>query len=443
VTALTTQQHTSATGKFSLPNIILLLGLGILLCGEAWFGYHLHALSAKQEQIKEDYSMSNNITFGLFSVDEWRDRITAVVDAQVGDYTMTPEQKKALQAQVEQQLHSLINKTVAEINKPQKSIGGKLKKLAFNSMVNADDIQAQVPAFSKTIIDKVNSPASTKRLKDIATSKINQLGRQTYDSTTDANASVTKFLYHKYHVADPDAFNKKVNTDLASIRVVTYNYAYAMLGCVVIALGLWWLMRKQVNMQAALFVFSLLFAFILLAVGVTASIIEVDARIQTFNFLLLGQKVAFENQVLFFQSKSILGIVETLVRQSKPDAVLVGILILIFIIVLPVLRMIAKGIHILSPKNIAENKVVRYLAFDSAKWDMADVMVVGILMTYIGLNGILKSQLSNLNIHNSVLTTVTANNTSLQPGYFIFVGYVLFALLLSYILKRITPYDAV
>ena len=73
---------------------------------------------------------------------------------------------------------------------------------------------------------------------------------------------------------------------------------------------------------------------------------------------------------------------------------------------------------------------------------MSDVMVVGILMTYIGLNGILQSQLSNLNIKNDFLTTVTANNTSLQPGYFIFAGYVIFENILSYILKRIAPKEA-
>ena len=38
---------------------------------------------------------------------------------------------------------------------------------------------------------------------------------------------------------------------------------------------------------------------------------------------------------------------------------------------------------------------------------MADVMVIGILMTYIGLNGILESQLADLNIHNSLLTSIT------------------------------------
>lgn len=438
---MTTQQNNTTRTKFGLARIILILGLSVLLCGEAYFGYRLDLLSSEQEQIKEDYSMSNNITFGLFSLDQWRDRIAAVVDRQVTDYKMTPAQKKALQAQVEQQLNGLINKVVKEINKPQKSFGGKLKKFAFNKFVDEDQIHAQVPSFSKTIIDKVNSPASTNRLKDIATSKIDQLEKETYDSTSVAYAQVTKYLYRKYQVANPVDFDKQINSKLASIRTVTYNYAYAMVGCVLLALGLWLLMRKQVQLHKTLFAMSLLFAFILLTVGITASIIEVDARIQTLNFMLLGEKVAFENQVLFFQSKSILGIVKVLIEQPKPDAILVGALILLFIIVLPLLRMIAKGIVILGSERLAQNKVVKYLTFELGKWDMADVMVVGILMTYIGLNGILQNQLSNLNIHNSFLTTTTVNNTSLQPGYFIFVGYVAFEMILTYLLNRMKPND--
>ncbi|HEX8607311.1 MAG TPA: paraquat-inducible protein A, partial [Pedobacter sp.] len=209
------------------------------------------------------------------------------------------------------------------------------------------------------------------------------------------------------------------------------------LGCVLFALFLWLLMRKQVRLHRPLFILSLLFALVLLLVGVTSTIIEVDARIQSLNFTLLGEKLAFNNQVLFFQSKSILGIIQSLVQQPKPDAVLVGSLILLFVIILPVLRMIGKGIHIWGSESSRENKVVKYLAFELGKWDMADVMVVGIAMTYIGLNGILQSQLSNLNIKEDLLTTVTQNNTTLQPGYFIFVGYVVYAGILSLILKRI------
>ena len=439
---MTTDKPSSPAKKFGLPNIILVLGLSILLCGEAYFGYRLHTLSSEQEQIKEDYNMSNNITFGLFSVDQWRDRIATVVNGQVQDFTLTRAQKRALQSQVQAQLSGLVHKTIAEINKPQKTLMGKIKKFAVNKLVSEDEIQAQVPSFAKTIIDKVNSPASKRRLKDIATGKLTQLENQTYDSTSIAIAAVTKYLYSKYHVSDPIQFNNRINEQLAAIRTVTYDYAYAMLGCVAAAAGLWLLMRNLTHLHTTLFFMSLPFALILLLVGITTTMIEVDARIKTFNFVLMGQKVAFDNQVLFFQSKSLFKIVEVLLKQSKPDAIVVGTLIFVFVIVLPLLRMLARGIHITSPKSFAKNRVIRYLAFESGKWDMADVMVVGILMTYIGLNGILKSQLANLNIKNAFLTTITENNTSLQPGYLIFVGYVIFAFTLSYILKRISPEDA-
>ena len=438
---MTTPQQTPATRRFGLSNIFLIIGLSILLCGEAWCGYNLHALSSQRKQIKEDYSTINNITFGIFSVDQWRDKMAAVVNSQVHDFNITPQQRQQLLKQVEQQLHSLVDKTIVTINKPQTTIVGKLKKFALKKFVDSGQVQALVPSFAKTIINKVTSPASKKRLKGIVTGKITQLEKETYDSTETASIGVTSYMYHKYHVADADQFDRQISAQVASIRTLSFEYLFGMFGVILLVLAIWWLVRNQYHLKATLYVMSLLFAFILITVGVTTSIIEVDARIKTLNFMLMGQKVAFNNQVLFFQSKSISGIVEVLVQQSKPDAVLVGILILVFIIIFPVLRLVFTGVHMLARKGFAENKVVKYFTFQSGHWAMADVMVVGVLMTYIGLNGILKSQLSNLNIHNSLLTTTTENITSLQPGYIVFVIFVLFSLVLTTIVKRITPYD--
>lgn len=425
--------------KYTVFNIILLIGLSALLAGAVFSGYRLAALSAERKQVKEDYSLSNSVTFGLFSIDQWRDRVTEALSHQIQGYHITAEQKKDLQVAVEKELHSLIGKTVAEINKPQKNLLGKLKKLAFNALVDSGEVQAQVKPFAKTIVAKVSSPESEERLKGIATSKVGQLTRQIYDSTRVANYAVTKYVYKKYQVSDPVSFNNRIKERLAVIEKGKEVYIAALLGSVLAALLLWWGLRKQVHLQTALFVFALLFAFVLLAVGSLVPVIEVDARIASLDLVILGEKVQFQNQVLFYQSKSILGIVETLVSQSKPDAILVGILICLFVLVLPLLRLVAKGIHILSPEKLAQHPVIRYLTFELHKWDMADVMVVGMLMTYIGLNGILKSQLSGLNIHSGSLNVITSNGTSIQPGYFIFVAYVLFAALLSYILKRITP----
>jgi hypothetical protein len=308
-------------------------------------------------------------------------------------------------------------------------------------LVDSAEVQAQVKPFAKTIVARVSSPASEGRLKSIAGGKVEQLTKQIYDSTSVANYAVTKYVYRKYKVSDPITFNQRINERLTAVETAKNKYMGAMFGCVLAALLLWWSLRKQVHLQTALFVFALLFALVMLVVGSLLPVIELDARIKSLDLLMLGEKVQFRNQVLFYQSKSIFGIVETLIGQPKPDAVLVGVLICLFVLLLPLLRLIAKGIHILSPKKLAQHPVVRYLTFELHKWDMADVMIVGMLMTYIGLNGILKSQLSGLNIHSAALNVVTTNGTSLQPGYFIFAAYVCFALLLSYILKRITPHQ--
>lgn len=436
---MSTNQHPVPSTKSStISNILLILGLSIVLFATGYFGYRLHELSVKQEQIKQDYSTVNNITFGVFSVDIWSEKLANVVTREIKDFKITPEQKRLMQKAVTQQLHAMINDVIKEFNKPQKSIGGKLKKFAFRQFVEPKELHAQVPAFSKLIVDRITSPKATAKIKGIALSKFDELVDQTYDSTKVAINAVTGKLYAKYSVTNNASFNKKIEASLVDITKQTTNYTYAILGLAALMIVLWILLRKKINLHTSLFVMSLLIALILLAVGVSQSIIEVDARLSSLHILLMGEKISFENQVLFYQSKSILGIAEVLITQSKPDSVTVGVIILLFVVTLPALRILARGIHMLCKPVLSENAVTRYLAFDSEKWDMADVMVVGILMTYIGLNGILKSQLTDLNMKTEFMESSTVNYSSLQPGYIIFVGYVVFAIFLSHMLKKIS-----
>lgn len=69
---------------------------------------------------------------------------------------------------------------------------------------------------------------------------------------------------------------------------------------------------------------------------------------------------------------------------------------------------------------------------------MADVYVIAVFMAYIGFQGILDNQLSNLNMETESLVSISTNKTSLQPGFIIFIAFVLFSLILSTILKKIT-----
>lgn len=386
----------------------------------------------------------NNITFGLFSIDQWHDKVAGIINHQVRHFTISPKQKKELQKEVEDVILALINKAEALVTKPEKqSFRGKLVKFAVKNFVNTDDIKAQVPGFAKNIIAEIDNPTNKKQMSAMAMEKFTEMEHSGYmDSVIKANSAAIDKVYRKYNVSSSDQFSNKIISSLKKVETATYSYCFCMLGGIVIFLFLWWIYRKNTQLHATLFVLSLIFAFMLLAVGLSASMIEVDARISSLDFVLLGEHVVFKNQVLFFQSKSILDVVMVLISGSAIDSILVGVLILVFSILFPVMKLSSTGIHLLGRKKLAENKVIKYFAFQSGKWSMADVIVIAILMAYIGLNGLLESQLKALNISSESLTVITTNNTALQPGYIIFISFVLFGLALSTILKFITPHDA-
>ncbi|WP_316830487.1 paraquat-inducible protein A [Pedobacter aquatilis] len=434
---------TLAKNKGVLAKLLLIAVLAILLAAEGYSGFRLHELSNHQEQIKEDYANINNITYGLFSVQKWKDNVADIVHHQVRNLKMTKRQKKVLQGEIEQVLNALITKAEGLVNKPKKTLSGKIQKFAIRNFVNSDSIRAQVPVFARKIIAEVDNPRNKRQLSKMAMGEFNQLANEEkLDSAFVINGKAVKAMYKRYGVTSTDALNDKLVSQLSEIRKKTYAHSFAMLACVVIVLAFWWGLRKRRDLHVPLFIMSLLFAFILLAVGLTASMIEVDARIRSLDFVLLGEHVTFKDQVLFFQSKSIMDVVRVLIGQPGIDSILVGVLILVFSILFPVVKLSSTGVHLLGNKKLAENGVIKYFAFQSGKWSMADVIVIAILMAYIGLNGLLEGQLQALNIRNDSLTILTTNNTALQPGYIIFISFVLYGLILSTILKFITPHDA-
>jgi hypothetical protein len=429
--------------SFTVARLLLILGLIVLLCTEGFLGYGLRELSAQQEAIKADHARVNNISLGLLSVDNWRNQVSGIINQQVKHFKLTAKQQQQVQTEVEQVLYALIDKAEAMVDQKPKSLGGKIRKLTVKTFVKTDKIRAQVPAFAKSIIAKADNPDQKAKLSDLAMSKFNDLQHKgSMDSTLNANHALFDQMYRKYQVNSTEQLNGKLDKLLPDIRARMYRYCFEMLGCILGVLGLWWLLRKRVELHGTLFILSLLFAFILLAVGLSASMIEVDCRIKTLDFVLLGQHVVFKDQVLFYESKSILGVVKVLLKQPAVDSIAVGLLILCFSILFPVMKLSSTGIHLLSKRKIAENRVIKYFAFQSGKWSMADVIVIAILMAYIGLNGLLDSQLAMLHIRSQDLTLITTNNTALQPGYIVFISFVLYGLVLSAILKYITPYDA-
>ena len=434
------QKAQPSTSMTILYRALLIFIGGILLTIAIWSGLQVHTLSGERAEIKKDYSILNNITFGLLSVNAWRDHIVKVVTNRIDDFEFTAEQDKALKYEVSQILHAVINKADSLVDRKQKSLGGKLKKFAIKTLVNEDKIHARVPEFAETIVNELKKPKNKEKVKFIARSKLEEFGTITYDSTNDISRSET--ILAKYDVPDVPTFNNNSAILLEGLQRRAYFFTYVILGIMILFLIMWWVLRNQRPLHSIFFVISVLLTFVVLFVGLTSPMIEIDARIKEMSFLLIGERISFHDQVIFFQSKSIVDVVRILLETGKYDSAIVGMLILIFSIVFPIGKLLATKCYLLGNEKWRNNKVIQFFAFKSGKWSMADVNVIAIFMAYIGFKGILDTQLASLNLKTDSLASISTNETTLQPGFILFVAFVLFGLILSVILQKITAAEA-
>jgi hypothetical protein len=170
--------------------------------------------------------------------------------------------------------------------------------------------------------------------------------------------------------------------------------------------------------------------------GISLPMIDIDARLAELKLDVLSSQIVFYDQVIFFQTKSILDVIYILITKGKIDSVLVGIMILAFSVLFPITKMISSIIYLYNKEE--HGTLLKILTFRSAKWSMADVMVIAIFMAYIGFQGILNSELGKINMEQEHVNLVTTNKSNLQIGFLIFVCFSLSGLILSEILKYIT-----
>lgn len=426
------------TVKEKLFRILFILALVPVLLYAGWCSYSIQNLSKERAVLKAEYSDLNNIQNGLLSVDRWSADISEIVSTQIKEFELSKEQQADMKKEINVILNALITQADEMINEKQKSVGGKIKKFAFNTFINTDKIRERVPEFSQTILNELLKPRSMNNLKSLANDKISDFAAQTRDSLSGDDYSL---LLQKHNAESVTHFNEIINERSELLQQKTYNLTFVMLGITVFFLFMWLLVTKAIVLYRPLFTLSVVLALILLYTGLVAPMIEIDARIREMNFILIGKNIQFHNQVLFYQSKSILDVVKILIATGKADSVFVGILLLVFSIVFPVSKLLATNIYLFGNQRWKNSGIMKFFAFKSGKWSMADVMVVAIFMAYIGFNGILDSEMGKMNVdmNNDLMTSIATNKTSLQPGFILFISFVLFGLVLSIILNKISP----
>jgi hypothetical protein len=428
--------------KFKL-NIQLLRLTIILACipiifSSIYLGFKLNQFTNKRAEIKSDFSQVNDIYYGLLSVDLWEIKVEKILSNQIKNFTLTRQQDSIIQLEISEILYDAISKSQNMINENNTSFKHKVRKIAVNTFVDVDKVKAKVPVFSKAIIDKATTPESKARIENLVLSKLEELAGQTYDSLSTGSLNT---LMEKYGIVDKVQFNTVLKQQINDLQNKAKIIMLWLIALVILFSIVWIVLPNNETLLKTFFLFSVLLALIILIAGVTSPMIEIGAKISQLQFKLLGEYIEFNDQIIFYRSKSIVEMVLILFKTMKLNMILVGFLILSFSIIIPMLKLLFMGIYLLN-KKIRKIKIVAWLVNYSGKWSMADVIVVAIFMSYIAFDGIIKDQLSSIDKHTETINAITTNETDLDAGFYIFLTYVIYSLFLSSILKWIVKKES-
>jgi uncharacterized paraquat-inducible protein A len=148
-----------------------------------------------------------------------------------------------------------------------------------------------------------------------------------------------------------------------------------------------------------------------------------------------GSPVSFDEQIFYYQSKTVLEVFRNLMDIGQWDMQIVAILLVTFSIVFPTLKMLTLGICLMHKEWLRTNPIARFFALESSKWSMADVLALATFMSYVAFNGVISNALGDLKAPGAQVVIPT-DSSKILAGFYLFLGFVLASLFLSWKLQR-------
>ena len=408
------------------------LALGVILLLPAiWFSWKTVDGLAARRVIRTDLAEISNVRYGILSADQWRTIIGPILNAQV-DKLDLKGQSKSLRPMVERSLYALLDNIKTQMTSPNaKSSGMPGGGNAFLVNMIIGSLRPHVPEYTDVVMKELANPKTQESFKDSIRAVLADAVKNTFGTTdmTTYNAILKHYGCSQTGeggAACEETLGRQIaEADTKLTRDYLIVLASAALGFIVLMAGTPTLSRSAV-------VVLMLFSIAMLAGGVLSPMLEVEVRVTKLDVTLLGTPIEFRDQSLYYRSKTVLEVSQTLIQMGRPAMTLVAVLVILFSVVFPALKMLALGACVIRPPLLRTNRVVRVLAFELSKWSMADVMVLAIFMSFVAFNGVIGSAWDGLrDVPNVQQVLIPTNASRILPGYYLFIGFCVSSIILS------------
>lgn len=204
-------------------------------------------------------------------------------------------------------------------------------------------IEKQIPDMATTLTAELKKKNRFKEVLGAELDKLLDLNAGAYLRRLRSRAIIAASFNQPNLPALLSFLKDEIIAQKAVFKSKAFDLLYLLLGLTLLFfLAYIFVKAKRNAIIGILSVISLIFLY----VGVQLPMIYVDARLNAFEFVLLNQSLNFDQQSIFFQSKSILDVTQTLLEGRTIDLKIVGILVLCFSIVFPIIKLVLSGLYL-------------------------------------------------------------------------------------------------
>ncbi|MCG8468878.1 MAG: paraquat-inducible protein A [Gemmatimonadetes bacterium] len=405
--------------------------LPFLALAVVWLVVRIHATSGLAQTVKQDLATIDDVQYGLLDADVWVGHLVVAMNRQIETFGEEPARRDDVQRVFERVISRLITEVERTIRlQNEERPFGSLRQLATDFVVDFDGLRASSGELAEIAVSELERPENRDRLKTFLEDRVTAFADSTF-ADTDRSAFVA--VLESNGCEERGACRSTLTERLGAYdETLMRDGLLAIVAVAAMMLLAAWPGRHFGAVELSC---VLVGVFALLLGGVLTPMIDVKAEIARLDLTLIGASISFENQVLFFQSKSILDVVELLVRTRRADLVLVGLGIGLFSVVFPACKLLATLAYRYASRARSSG-LVRFFALDSGKWSMADVFVIAMFLAFLGFDGLTGNQLAALLGESRFADVATENGTQLRVGFHLFAAFCIAGLALSSIVKR-------
>ncbi|MFT4576073.1 MAG: hypothetical protein ACI9SI_000991 [Polaribacter sp.] len=398
--------------------------LSLLLLVSIFASFKMYKSEQLQQQHKNDLIELSSIEYGLLNVDKWENLLADVIATKLDGFNDEGMDNDVLKKNVGALLKELIDNYEKSI---QKKNSGELFGAMKNSLYASafDGIRKDIPMLTDKVMVFLDIKNNTEGIKEFIVILLKEYTEGTFERTDYSKIDAIVKKYEGETSSDTvTLLQQKLQEQNETNQPYKTILAIAFLGFICVFFFL-------KNVSKTDYLLGITFSFLLLFLGITLPMIEIDARISEMSFSFLNETISFKDQVLFYKSKSIYEVVTLMMSQQKVDIIVVGGLIFLFSVLFPITKLISSILYILN-KKLKESKLIQFFMFKTGKWSMADVFVIAIIMAFIGFEGIVTDQLSQLKNVSESVDILTTNNSSMLFGFFSFTAFVIVSIAISH-----------